>query len=82
MGCSICRGHAHQVCSAPGCRDETKDVAYLEKLGLHEDISNNPSGEWREIVRHPLRCDLCSKVAVYAHPKGGLRCGSCPRPAK
>lgn len=25
MGCSICQGHAHQVCSAPGCRDETKD---------------------------------------------------------
>lgn len=25
MGCSFCRGHAHQVCSHPNCRDESKD---------------------------------------------------------
>lgn len=25
MGCSFCRGHAHQVCSRPDCRDESKD---------------------------------------------------------
>lgn len=81
MGCSICRGHAHQVCSAPGCRDETKDIEVKSSLGILEDISESAGG-WREIVRHPLRCDLCNKVAVYAHPKGGLRCGGCPRPNK
>lgn len=30
MGCSICRGHAHQVCSEPGCHDETAEVARSE----------------------------------------------------
>lgn len=26
MGCSFCRGHAGQVCSRPGCRDESAEV--------------------------------------------------------
>lgn len=26
------------------------------------------------------KCDLCSRPATWAHPKGGLRCGRCPRP--
>jgi hypothetical protein len=38
-----------------------------------------PDG-WQVIVRHPLRCDICNKLAVWSHPMGGLRCKTCPRP--
>lgn len=24
-------------------------------------------------------CDLCSHIAVWQHPLGGLRCKTCPR---
>lgn len=78
MGCSICRGHAHQVCGAPGCQDETK-IVIDNPFMRPEKITDGP---WRVIERHPLRCDLCSKVAIYAHPAGGLRCETCPRPMK
>lgn len=81
MGCSICHGHAHQVCSAPGCRDETKDQDMLKQLGMAEDISTTAGG-WKKIERHPIRCDLCDRAATYAHPRGGLRCDTCPKPSK
>lgn len=35
--------------------------------------------EWVKIPP-PVTCDLCEKGVVWAHPLGGLRCDSCPRP--
>jgi hypothetical protein len=81
MGCNICKGSANQYCNAPGCLDKLQNPSLLKDLGILEDISD-AAGGWCKIVRHPLRCDLCQKVAIYAHPKGGLRCEGCPRPAK
>lgn len=37
-----------------------------------------PPDPWEKI--HLWACDLCTKVAVWRHPKGGLRCRKCPRP--
>jgi hypothetical protein len=39
-----------------------------------QDVDTFPA--WRSIP-----CDLCAKPAQYEHPKGGRRCGTCPRPA-
>lgn len=33
---------------------------------------------WMPVVR--IECDLCGRVAIWEHPLGGFRCGSCPRP--
>lgn len=30
-------------------------------------------------IEFPM-CDLCRKPAMWAHPAGGFRCFSCPRP--
>lgn len=27
-----------------------------------------------------VRCDLCDQAACWRHPRGGLRCDTCPRP--
>ena len=35
--------------------------------------------EWTTIAPPP-RCDLCTRLAVFAHPDGGRRCMICPRP--
>jgi hypothetical protein len=37
-----------------------------------------PPDLWTKI--EPDRCDLCSEVARWKHPKGGRRCNKCPRP--
>jgi len=36
-----------------------------------------PSG-WTRF--EPVRCDLCRRIAVWAHSAGGKRCNVCPRP--
>jgi Holliday junction DNA helicase RuvB len=38
-------------------------------------------GPWTKLPPSP-RCDLCSCRAVWGHPAGGLRRGTCPRPRK
>ena len=41
--------------------------------------TKDPNG-W--FLRERARCDLCHRVAVWEHPKGGLRCDKCPRPGE
>ena len=36
------------------------------------------STQWT-LVEPPL-CDVCGQKAAWAHPLGGLRCETCPRP--
>jgi hypothetical protein len=35
---------------------------------------------WTPVVLIP--CDLCERPATWAHPDGGFRCGTCPRPVR
>jgi len=37
-----------------------------------------PLEQWQRI--NQIRCDLCSAIAIWEHPMGGLRCNYCPRP--
>lgn len=39
---------------------------------------NTPINDWVKIEL-PV-CDCCTKVAVWKHPEGGLRCDKCQRP--
>ena len=36
------------------------------------------STQWT--IVEPLLCDVCGQKAAWAHPLGGLRCETCPRP--
>ena len=36
------------------------------------------SSQWTRV--HKPCCDVCGKRAEFAHPLGGLRCKTCPRP--
>ena len=48
-------------------------------LGLREE--EDDMSQWSEIKPpEPPLCDLCGRLALWSHPAGGLRCGTCPRP--
>jgi len=34
--------------------------------------------KWK-LLQRP-ECDLCTRIAIWKHPQGGLRCDVCPRP--
>ncbi len=70
MGCSVCQGHAHQVCNAPGCHDENEDLRREEAM--------RPSQQWRRLDNVPL-CSMCLRPAFWRHDNGQFRCDTCPR---
>lgn len=60
-----------------GKRIAVETLARIER----EIDRQNSRGGWAKLPPPPM-CDLCSRRAVWAHPAGGLRCNSCPRPKK
>jgi hypothetical protein len=73
MGCSFCRGHAHQVCGRPGCHDENEDLRAEERESMR--LSNM----WQRLP-NLIACTKCGvKVATYYNGFGGYRCDTCPR---
>lgn len=70
MGCSLCRGHAHQVCGAPGCHDETKEV---------EESYRRQQAEWYKLD-NVIMCSYCHvEPAIWRNGRGDYRCSRCPR---
>jgi hypothetical protein len=66
MGCSFCRGHAHQVCGRPGCHAEERESMRLSNM-------------WQRLP-NLIACTKCGvKVATYYNGFGGYRCDTCPR---
>jgi cytochrome c5 len=55
MGCSFCQGHAHQVCGAPGCHDETEDVReYSQKRAAEEQARMYKRGYFDGFNGYPM----------------------------
>lgn len=41
---------------------------------------NDDANPWKKLTPPQLPvCDICGKLAVWGHEKGGLRCKYCPR---
>ena len=73
MGCSFCRGHAHQVCGRPGCHDENEDLRAEERESMR--LSNM----WQRLP-NIIACTKCrTKPAIWYNGFGGYRCDTCPR---
>lgn len=51
----------------------------LIEIGAMAKGERRPSAtRWKRTT--PKQCDLCDRPAVWAHPAGGVRCNTCPRP--
>lgn len=48
---------------------------------LEQINRDNALAEW-SLLPKPTSCDLCRKRAMWWHPAGGYRCGTCPRPTE